>query len=90
MQRVAQAAMVGLLNAPRGTKLYARLVSENRLLKTSSGDNTDLSMNFIPKIGHEKLISGDALKASISNIRSNQKKGQHAMKQALRPYHPPQ
>jgi len=51
-------AMVGLLNAPRGTKLYARLVRENRLLKTSSGDNTDLSMNFIPKMGHEKLING--------------------------------
>ena len=28
-------AMVGLSNAPRGTKLYERLVSENRLLKTS-------------------------------------------------------
>jgi radical SAM superfamily enzyme YgiQ (UPF0313 family) len=51
-------AMVGLLNAPRGTKLYERLVSENRLLKTSSGDNTDLSMNFIPKMGHERLING--------------------------------
>lgn len=51
-------AMVGLLNAPRGTKLYERLVSENRLLKTSSGDNTDLSMNFIPAMSHEKLIAG--------------------------------
>jgi len=51
-------AMVGLLNAPRGTKLYERLVAENRLLKTSTGDNTDLSMNFIPKMGYEKLISG--------------------------------
>ena len=51
-------AMVGLLNAPRGTKLYERMVSENRLLKTSSGDNTDLSMNFIPKMGYEKLMKG--------------------------------
>jgi len=51
-------AMVGLLNAPRGTKLYERLVTENRLLKTSTGDNTDLSMNFIPKMNYEKLISG--------------------------------
>jgi radical SAM superfamily enzyme YgiQ (UPF0313 family) len=51
-------AMVGLLNAPRGTKLYERLLTENRLLKTSTGDNTDLSMNFIPKMSYEKLISG--------------------------------
>jgi len=51
-------AMVGLLNAPRGTKLYARLVKENRLLKRSTGDNTDLSVNFVPKMSYEKLIDG--------------------------------
>ncbi len=51
-------AMVGLLNAPRGTKLYERLVKENRMLKTSTGDNTDLSMNFVPKMSYEKLIKG--------------------------------
>lgn len=51
-------AMVGLLNAPRGTKLYARLLTENRLLKTATGDNTDLSMNFIPKMSYENLING--------------------------------
>lgn len=51
-------AMVGLLNAPRGTKLYERLVTENRLLKTDTGDNTDLSMNFVPKMSYEKLING--------------------------------
>lgn len=51
-------AMVGLLNAPRGTKLYHRLVKENRLLKNISGDNTDLSINFIPKMNHGSLIEG--------------------------------
>ena len=51
-------AMVGLLNAPRGTNLYLRLEKENRLLKDISGDNTDLSMNFIPKMNHETLING--------------------------------
>lgn len=51
-------AMVGLLNAPRGTKLYQRLVKEDRLLKDVSGDNTDLSINFIPKMNHEVLING--------------------------------
>ena len=51
-------AMVGLLNAPRGTRLYQRLKKENRLLKGISGDNTDCSINFIPKMNHETLING--------------------------------
>jgi radical SAM superfamily enzyme YgiQ (UPF0313 family) len=51
-------AMVGLLNAPRGTKLYRRLMTENRLLKAATGDNTDFSINFIPKMGIEDLLEG--------------------------------
>jgi len=51
-------AMVGLLNAPRGTRLYQRLVKEGRLLKGFSGNNTDLSINFIPKMSHQMLING--------------------------------
>ena len=52
-------AMVGLLNAPPGTRLYQRLKKENRLLETViSGDNTDCSMNFIPKMDRETLING--------------------------------
>jgi len=51
-------AMVGLLNAPRGTKLYQRLAKENRLLKEATGDNTDLSINFIPKMNYKALIDG--------------------------------
>jgi radical SAM superfamily enzyme YgiQ (UPF0313 family) len=51
-------AMVGLLNAPRGTKLFQRLSSEGRLLKDATGDNTDYSINFIPKMRKENLING--------------------------------
>jgi radical SAM superfamily enzyme YgiQ (UPF0313 family) len=51
-------AMVGLLNAPRGTRLYRRLKGENRLLKYVSGDNTDFSINFIPKMNLEDLLKG--------------------------------
>ena len=51
-------AMVGLLNAPRGTRLYQRLKKESRLLKSSSGDNTDYSINFIPKMNYKTLING--------------------------------
>lgn len=51
-------AMVGLLNAPLGTRLYKRLQKENRLLKVFSGNNTDSSLNFIPKMNPETLVSG--------------------------------
>jgi len=51
-------AMVGLLNAPRGSRLYQRLLNEGRLLSAMSGDNTDFSMNFIPKMDKDALLSG--------------------------------
>ena len=51
-------AMVGLLNAPRGTRLYQRLKKEDRLLEGFSGDNTDCSMNFIPRMDRETLLNG--------------------------------
>ena len=51
-------AMVGLLNAPTGTRLHKRLQKENRLLDRISGDNTDLSMNFVPKMDMADLIDG--------------------------------
>jgi radical SAM superfamily enzyme YgiQ (UPF0313 family) len=51
-------AMVGLLNAPRGTRLYQRLHKENRLVHGVTGDNTDCSINFVPKMGYETLIAG--------------------------------
>jgi len=51
-------AMVGLLSAVRGTKLYQRLHRENRLLTEASGDNTDCSINFVPKMQYETLIEG--------------------------------
>ena len=51
-------AMVGLLNAPRGTKLYKRLRDENRLSKTPTGDNMDCTMNFIPKMDMKQLVNG--------------------------------
>jgi len=51
-------AMVGLLNAPRNTRLYRRMEREGRLLKTFSGSNTDFSMNFLPRMNHEDLLSG--------------------------------
>jgi radical SAM superfamily enzyme YgiQ (UPF0313 family) len=51
-------AMVGLLNALPNTQLWHRLKSENRLSDSSSGDNTDGSLNFIPRMDKTKLIQG--------------------------------
>lgn len=51
-------AMVGLLNALSGTKLYQRLKNEGRLVSSTSGNNTDFSINFIPKMDKQKLIEG--------------------------------
>ncbi len=53
-------AMVGLLKAPRHSRLYNRLAKEGRLLDEWTGDNTDLSMNFIPKMKLETLVAGYA------------------------------
>jgi radical SAM superfamily enzyme YgiQ (UPF0313 family) len=51
-------AMVGLLNAPKGTRLYQRLKREKRLLNETTGDNTDFTMNFVPRMNPETLING--------------------------------
>ncbi len=51
-------AMVGILTALPKTRLYNRLKEEGRLLKTSSGNNTDGSLNFIPKMDAEVLRNG--------------------------------
>ena len=51
-------AMVGLLNALPNTRLWQRMKDESRLLLHSSGDNTDGTINFIPKMDMEKLIAG--------------------------------
>jgi radical SAM superfamily enzyme YgiQ (UPF0313 family) len=51
-------AMVGLLNAPLGTRLFKRLLSENRILECSQGDNVNAHINFIPKMNRSVLIKG--------------------------------
>lgn len=51
-------AMVGLLNAPPGTKLYKRLHSEGRIKPYFKGDNTDFDTNIIPKMAYPLLING--------------------------------
>jgi len=51
-------AMVGLLQALPGTRLYERLKREGRLLGHVSGDNVDGTTNIIPKMDFDALYEG--------------------------------
>lgn len=51
-------AMVGLLNAPKGTGLYRRLSDEGRITGDFTGDNTGFVMNFKPKMDKSILEKG--------------------------------
>ena len=51
-------AMVGLLKAPYGTRLYERMQREGRLTSQMTGDNADGSTNIIPEMGLEPLRQG--------------------------------
>lgn len=51
-------AMVGMLQAPPGTRLFKRLASEHRISEEFSGDNVDGRTNIIPTMGLDKLIDG--------------------------------
>jgi radical SAM superfamily enzyme YgiQ (UPF0313 family) len=51
-------AMVGLLTALPRTRLYQRLKEEGRLLATSTGNNTQAVLNFLPKLKREDLLRG--------------------------------
>ncbi len=78
-------AMVGLLQALHGTKLHQRLKRENRILEKDSGDNTDCSMNFIPKMNRERLVNG--YKNVLTTIYSS-KQYYTRVKRLLKQYKP--
>jgi len=79
-------AMVGLLNAPKGTKLFKRLNKENRLLNNITGDNMDGSINFIPKMNYEELMTGYT---NIIKTIYSQKDYYYRLKNLLRNYELP-
>jgi radical SAM superfamily enzyme YgiQ (UPF0313 family) len=51
-------AMVGILTAAPHTQLWRRLEREGRLLNGFTGNNTDGSLNFIPKMEPNRLVEG--------------------------------
>jgi len=78
-------AMVGLLNAIPGTKLFQRLKSENRILSNFEGNNMDGSLNFIPKMNSQILING--YKSILMTIYSH-KEYYKRIKTFLKEYNP--
>jgi radical SAM superfamily enzyme YgiQ (UPF0313 family) len=79
-------AMVGLLQAPPGTKLYERLKKEGRLSGLLSGDNVDGTTNIIPKMDMRQLLKGyEKILHSIYRPRPYYKR----IKTFLREYKPP-
>ncbi len=79
-------AMVGILNAPRGSRLYQRITREGRLLSEVTGDNTDLSTNIQPKMGFKTLSQGYC---RIINGIYSPKPYYERVRSFLREYRPP-
>jgi len=79
-------AMVGLLQALPGTRLYDRMKREDRLLADSTGDNVGISTNIIPAMKLETLQEG--YKKIIRTIYSPERYYQR-LKAFLQEYRPP-
>jgi radical SAM superfamily enzyme YgiQ (UPF0313 family) len=80
-------AMVGLLEALPGTKLFERLKGEGRLAGRTSGDNVDGTTNIVP------AMSLDALREGYRRILSHIYSPKHyyqRVKTFLREYRAPQ
>jgi radical SAM superfamily enzyme YgiQ (UPF0313 family) len=79
-------AMVGILIALPRTQLFERLKKEQRLLKETSGNNTDFATNFIPRMDYDLLING--YKKVLSTLYSP-KHYYERVRTFLREYIPP-
>ncbi len=79
-------AMVGLLQAPPGTRLYERMKKEGRLRGDPTGDNVDGTTNIIP------AMSLDVLKEGYKGILQHIYSPEHYYRRIrtfLREYQPP-
>ena len=70
-------AMVGLLGALPDTQLWRRLEREGRLLGETTGNNTDCSLSFVPRMNAERLVEG--YKTILRTIYSSKEYYQRAL-----------
>ncbi len=80
-------AMVGLLQAPPGTRLHERLKRAGRLLEQMSGDNVDGTTNIVPLMNLNTLRDG--YKHILQRLYSPRPYYQR-VKTFLREYQPPE
>jgi len=82
-------AMVGLLQAPYGTRLYSRMQQEGRLTDDMTGDNVDGSTNIIPKMDLTLLKRGyDQILSSIYGPKLFYERVKTFLEQYQPPYAP--
>ena len=79
-------AMVGLLQAPVGTRLYERLQREGRLLGSFTGDNVDGSTNVLTRMPLDMLQEGYR---SVMQMIYSPEEYYRRIKTFLRDYQPP-
>ena len=79
-------AMVGMLQAPPGTRLFERMKQAGRLRGDSSGDNVDGTTNIDPSMGLDALVDG--YRSVLQHIYSP-KHYYARVKTLLREYRPP-
>lgn len=79
-------AMVGLLQAPHGTRLYERLKQAGRLLEKMSGDNVDGTTNIIPSM--DPVVLRNGYRRLVQRLYSPEAYYQR-VKTFLREYNPP-
>jgi radical SAM superfamily enzyme YgiQ (UPF0313 family) len=79
-------AMVGVLVAPPGTRLWDRLKSEGRLLGPMTGDNLDGTTNIVPRMELASLSAG--YQAVMKHIYAP-KNYYRRVRAFLREYRPP-
>ncbi|HKZ77104.1 MAG TPA: radical SAM protein [Pyrinomonadaceae bacterium] len=78
-------AMVGLLSALPDTQLWRRLEREGRLLGEASGNNTNCSLNFVPKMNPNLLIEGyQTIMRTIYNPREYYQRALDSLKRTPR------
>jgi radical SAM superfamily enzyme YgiQ (UPF0313 family) len=80
-------AMVGLLQAPAGTRLYERLKQQGRIRGETSGNNVDIETNIITRMSLDTLRDG--YRSILQNIYTPDRYYQR-LKTFLLDFHPPQ
>ncbi len=79
-------AMVGMLQAPPGTRLFKRLALEHRVSEEFSGDNVDGRTNIIPAMGMDKLVDGyRTIMKQIYSPRQYYQRVRHILKELKMP-----